>query len=613
MSDRNAPLLTTLSVFLLFISFSSSIRLQAQESSLGYGQTVSGTISTRNPLETWTFEGDEGEAVEITMTSDDGLDSYLQLVDPSDFVIAENDDEGATVNSKIEITLPSDGTYTVIATRYGGMGGTATGSYSLRVSLINADSGTGSAIPSTEINTGPLSRTWETDYLRFGTTSLVADMIPYIVLPSNNAAVLTAPTGGISLIDLLTGQLRWQTGTVAPILTADADLIVTLQAAKRIDAVETSTGQTRWRLLLEDALATFDIVANIKAQTDENYVYIPVSRHITGGIEDATLSIEKASGAVAAVLPGTVRWASTEGVLTTRGHDELFFLSPTGTVKQQTRIFSGFSPTTIIAESTVIALESSQGTQGPVFSLVSRYISDGSVAWRYPDHVGRWWVYTPGNNNVYVWQTDDSPGHVLAIDKTTGNLLWTSQEEPIYSGLNPSPWETSPIWEFWGEYGDLVLFSQRDFQLTRAYDRVTGELIWETGDYALPGRPDNLTIIGVIDGTLVILAPRSQQGYVSLRGIDVFSGQVRWERPVDAHSYDFNLHPIFILGRLLYSGRNDDGIYVLDLTTGEELQTFMSLEGEPKTVYPSGIEGQILLEVEPSSGAAGEMRLVAIQ
>lgn len=115
----------------------------AQGESISYGDTVIGTITNEEPLHTWTFEGADGDTITITMEAtnlaDGGLDSYLELLDPSGTVIAENDDaSNATINAAIEnFPLTEDGTYTIHATRFGQESGTATGDYSLSLQLAS--------------------------------------------------------------------------------------------------------------------------------------------------------------------------------------------------------------------------------------------------------------------------------------------------------------------------------------------------------------------------------------------------------------------------------------------------------------------------------------------
>jgi len=109
--------------------------------SIEYGDTVEGEITDDAVYVYYSFEGEEGDVVTITLvdTSRSGdLDPYVGLVDESGEVIAENDDaeRGARLpdsfDSQItEFELPDDGTYVIIATRYGFEDGTGEGEFEL--------------------------------------------------------------------------------------------------------------------------------------------------------------------------------------------------------------------------------------------------------------------------------------------------------------------------------------------------------------------------------------------------------------------------------------------------------------------------------------------------
>jgi tetratricopeptide (TPR) repeat protein len=71
---------------------------------------------------TYTFEGTTGQAITITLDSED-FDPVLSLLGPGEAEIAANDDFGGTLNSKIILELPEDGAYTVVAKSFSGQGG----------------------------------------------------------------------------------------------------------------------------------------------------------------------------------------------------------------------------------------------------------------------------------------------------------------------------------------------------------------------------------------------------------------------------------------------------------------------------------------------------------
>lgn len=80
------------------------------------------------------FNGRSGQQVEILLTSSD-FDTYLILAGPNGDSIEQNDDrsEGNT-NSRIQITLPQTGSYSVLVNSYDATG---RGAYELRVRSLN--------------------------------------------------------------------------------------------------------------------------------------------------------------------------------------------------------------------------------------------------------------------------------------------------------------------------------------------------------------------------------------------------------------------------------------------------------------------------------------------
>lgn len=86
-------------------------------------ESILETEGTIVPAEAvYTFEGQAGQVVTITLESDD-FDPVLFLQTATGEEIAFNDDYGGTLNSRIVAELPADGTYRVVARSYAGNGG----------------------------------------------------------------------------------------------------------------------------------------------------------------------------------------------------------------------------------------------------------------------------------------------------------------------------------------------------------------------------------------------------------------------------------------------------------------------------------------------------------
>ncbi|MBN1946514.1 MAG: hypothetical protein JW797_12645 [Bradymonadales bacterium] len=96
---------------------------------------VQGELSQRDGLrpegqymDTFVFFGRGMEVVQIRLESEE-IDSYLLLLDGAGALLAEDDDSGGGLNSRIDLVLPVDGLYLAVASSYGRQ----VGGYRLRV------------------------------------------------------------------------------------------------------------------------------------------------------------------------------------------------------------------------------------------------------------------------------------------------------------------------------------------------------------------------------------------------------------------------------------------------------------------------------------------------
>jgi len=98
---------------------------------ISVGTPMKGTITADSYFHIYEYQGTADEQITITMTGGGGLDSYLGILDPSDEVIAEDDDSAGGLDAQISIRLPESGSFLIIATRSGIDEGTTVGPYSL--------------------------------------------------------------------------------------------------------------------------------------------------------------------------------------------------------------------------------------------------------------------------------------------------------------------------------------------------------------------------------------------------------------------------------------------------------------------------------------------------
>lgn len=111
---------------------SGSVSGDARAVPLDYGQHIEGVITDDRPVEQYTFQGQAGDQVLIQMDAlDNALDPFLYLYGPNGEIVGQDDDSGEGVNAELAVVLPVEGTYTLIATRFGRENGASTGAYTL--------------------------------------------------------------------------------------------------------------------------------------------------------------------------------------------------------------------------------------------------------------------------------------------------------------------------------------------------------------------------------------------------------------------------------------------------------------------------------------------------
>ncbi len=125
---------------------------QPGDGTLVYGRSVEGEISDAVYRTTWSFFGNAGDVVDVSMRATAGnLDPFLALLAPDGSQLASADGGGEGNNAALfAVRLPVRGTYTVVARRSGanlGAGGRTTGSFELLVSLRRAGTGEDSPTP----------------------------------------------------------------------------------------------------------------------------------------------------------------------------------------------------------------------------------------------------------------------------------------------------------------------------------------------------------------------------------------------------------------------------------------------------------------------------------
>lgn len=122
------------------------------ENTILYGQTLNGQITTETFRIVYAFQGAGGEIIDAMLLRQRGdLDPALVLLSPAGKLLARTDDNDGYNAVLVSIALPQDGTYFLVATRFGGALGATTGTFSLTLQRVGVVSDprltTGGALP----------------------------------------------------------------------------------------------------------------------------------------------------------------------------------------------------------------------------------------------------------------------------------------------------------------------------------------------------------------------------------------------------------------------------------------------------------------------------------
>ncbi|MBE0688514.1 MAG: hypothetical protein IH587_00150 [Anaerolineae bacterium] len=124
-------------IFILFVLVFSLVPAALAQDSLGYGDTVTDSISSDAFSFEYTFEGGEGDVIIIEMrrtnTDEDMTRPEIHLLDSEGDEIATTADMFSYGSAVLAARLTDEGTYTIVATRTDGADGDSVGEFELEL------------------------------------------------------------------------------------------------------------------------------------------------------------------------------------------------------------------------------------------------------------------------------------------------------------------------------------------------------------------------------------------------------------------------------------------------------------------------------------------------
>lgn len=123
--------------YTLSLQLGDEVVTEPDTTEIAYGDTVEADLTEDLAERRYTFAGTEGDAIEITLSSDD-FDTYLILLSDAGDELFSSDDSGGSTNSQIIADLPYTGDYTIVVTSFSAvvLGETVSGDYVL---TLNSD------------------------------------------------------------------------------------------------------------------------------------------------------------------------------------------------------------------------------------------------------------------------------------------------------------------------------------------------------------------------------------------------------------------------------------------------------------------------------------------
>ncbi len=131
-------LIVSLIILVLLTALGAGAAVAQDKIPLEMGQWVSGTISDTAYEVKYTISAKKDQLIMLEMVPKPGtydLDPDVLIRNSDGDVLAQNDDFSYPLSIAL-LQIPADGTYTVLATRSGGKGGSSTGDYLIRASSV---------------------------------------------------------------------------------------------------------------------------------------------------------------------------------------------------------------------------------------------------------------------------------------------------------------------------------------------------------------------------------------------------------------------------------------------------------------------------------------------
>jgi outer membrane protein assembly factor BamB len=394
--------------------------------------------------------------------------------------------------------------------------------------------------------------------------------------------------------NLTKGEKLWQWEDKAIVYGAEPETVYVVRPDKRLYALDSQTGQTKWKTVFGE-LGGYS--PDWPLWTAQNTVCLPFSVKRGSHFWDLPFAtIDKKTGYILWGHEGAKICAQTDKTLLaakyqrwvgfdlitgrekwTRSHllydDDMLENSPH--VSWQTSKNSLFylkpnpSPSLLDKGQPLIAVD----------------IDSGQTLWENKEEYVTIEALFP--NRIYVTRYDDDQLNLIVLDPQTGKKFWTWPDFALI-------WEGTrvrPGYHFVGELEEMTIISHRDLGYTYGVEASTGKTLWMNDDLRLS------RLVGISKNTLIGVYQPS-----FLFGLNPATGERKWRLELSEVT-----HKVILFGDKLIYG-SGQALAVLDPETGKSI-SIIPLPDRPTRLAP---QKDFLLAQTGAPGGLGTLSAVRI-
>lgn len=359
---------------------------------------------------------------------------------------------------------------------------------------------------------------------------------------SNDVIYYQLTGGEVVAQNLITGENIWSSDYIGRVLGSDNDLIYIMPSPKRVDALDTGSGEFKWRYL---------------ARSDINYYYqeiITTDDTIMVWDQESINGLDRISGNQKYTLPNYRDFEIIDGLIVFDTARSVVSINTGQIILDLRETVDRFK----ICGDLIVYKENNTGT------IEARNIENWEIVWNI--NIDGEIYCIENEENIYIITITDMytlDGDLFAINRETGDILWRGLHVWVSCVANPD------IFTWFGPRGNLEIYSNQGYGLTQAYDEKSHVLIWENSNDVIS------RVKGVIEDTLVANvwdgSPNSSDCVDNLgdtrilAGFEVISGIEKWKIE------QFNISNI-MYNRLFYVFR--DNLKFINPSSGEVISEF---------------------------------------